>query len=224
MRKLYILLIFALALGCAPKTYISRTYDFNKLRRIGILAFSSPNNAFDGAENLFAENLLRYGYTVVERAKIEQVLGEQNLGADSYLSPDLTRKIGKILGVDILLLGNITSYLPEQKKLAYNINRINTSEPVFRNEVVKTPEGETIIKPAYAGTHERRERSVYPYEYTIYAQVGVVAKMVDVNTAEIVWVGNDTTQGVSGLDAVSSSAKALIKSFDSRVRAARKKK
>ncbi|MDR0734408.1 MAG: CsgG/HfaB family protein [Elusimicrobiota bacterium] len=224
MTKLYLLLVFALAFGCAPRTYISRAYDFNKLQRIGILAFSSPNNAFDGAENLFAENLLKYGYTVVERAKIEQVLGEQNLGADSYLSPDLTRKIGKVLGVDVLLLGSITSYLPEQKKLAYNINRVNTSEPVFRNEIVKTPEGETIIKPSYAGMQERRERSVYPYEYTIYAQVGVVAKMVDVNTAEIVWVGDDTTEGVSGLDAVSSIAKALIKSFDSRVRAARKKK
>jgi curli biogenesis system outer membrane secretion channel CsgG len=224
MTKLYFLLIFALALGCAPKTYISKTYDFNKLERIGILAFSSPNNAFDGAENLFAENLLRYGYTVVERAKIEQVLEEHNLGADSYLSPDITRKIGKVLGVDVLLLGSITSYLPEQKKLAYNINRVNTSEPVFRSEVVKTPEGQTIIKPTYAGMQERRERSVYPYEYTIYAQVGVIAKIIDVNTAEIIWVGNDTTQGVSGLNAVSSSAKALIKSFNSRVRAARKKK
>jgi len=48
--------------------------------------------------------------------------------------------------------------------------------------------------------------------------------MIAVNTAEIVWVGSDTAQGVSGLDAVSSIAAVLIKDFDSKVRKARKKK
>lgn len=210
-------------ISCAPKTYISRTYNFNKMERIGILAFSSPDNSFNGAENLFAENLLRYGYIVVERASIEKVLGEHNLSVDSYLSPDITRKIGKVLGVSVLLLGEITSYLPEQKTLAYNISRTSSTEPVFRNEVVKTPEGGNMVRTQYVGQREQRSRNISPYEYTMYARVGVVAKMIDVNTAEIIWVGSDTTEGVSGLDAISSSAKGLIKSFNKEVRKARKR-
>jgi curli biogenesis system outer membrane secretion channel CsgG len=223
MRYLLILPLFFLA-ACAPKTYLSKNYDFNKMQRIGVLAFSSPFDAFKGAENLFSKNLIRYGYTVVERAKIEEILGEQRLSADMYLSPALTRKIGKVLGVDVLLLGEISSYLPEQKKLAYNVSKTNLSEPVYNNEVVTGPDGKKMIKTTYAGIQERRERNIQPYEYTIYAQVGVVAKMVDVNTAEIVWVGDDTAEGVSGLDALSSSAERLIKSFDKEVRKSRKKR
>jgi curli biogenesis system outer membrane secretion channel CsgG len=224
MKNLLIFSAVLLCAACTPKTYISKNYDFNKMQRIGVLAFSSPYDAFSGAENLFSQNLLRYGYTVVERAQIEQVLGEHDLSSSSYLSPDMTRKIGRVLGVDVLLLGEVTSYLPEQKTLTYNVSKRSSSEPVFRNEIVQGPEGEKIIKTTYAGQHERRERSIYPSEYTIYAQVGVVAKMVDVNTAEIIWVGNDTTEGVSGLDALASSAKALIRSFDREARKARKRK
>jgi len=227
MRKLQAISVFSgllLLCSCAPRSYISQTYDFNQMNRIGLLAFSSPGDTFRGAENLFAKQLLRRGYTVVERAQIEQVLGEQNLTAESYLSPEVTRKLGKILGVDVLLMGEITSYLPAQRKLVYNVSKTTTSEPVFRNQVVTTPEGETVVTSHFAGTQQRRERNVQPSERTIFAQVGVTAKMVDVNTAEVIWVGSDTNQGVSGLDAVSSSADVLIRSFDSEVRRARKRR
>ena len=213
-----------LALGCAPKTYISKGYDFNNLKRIGILAFSSPNDTFSGAENLFSKNIIKYGYTVVERAQIEEVLKEQDLSVNSYLSPAVTRQLGKVLGVDVLLTGEVTSYMPEQKTLVYNMTKRSTSEPVFSREITKNPEGEVKVKSTYAGEKHNTQRDVYPMEYTIYAQVGVVAKMIDVDTAEIIWVGDDTQEGVSGLDALSSSAKALIKDFDKKVRKAKKAK
>jgi hypothetical protein len=222
MRQSLIFFIAIFCVACTPKTYISRSYDFGKMRRIGILGFASPGDAFSGAENLFAKNLIKYGYTVVERAQIEEVLGEHDLSVHSYLSPDITREIGKILGVDVLLLGEVTSYLPEQKTLAYNVSKKTSSEPVFRNEVVQGPEGKPVMRSTYVGRQETRERNVYPSEYTIYAQIGVVAKMIDVNTAEIIWVGDDTTEGVSGLDALSSSAEGLIRSFDKAVKKAKK--
>ncbi|MDR0952827.1 MAG: hypothetical protein LBM71_01365, partial [Elusimicrobiota bacterium] len=143
----------------------------------------------------------------------------------SYLSPAVTRKIGKILGVDVLLLGEITSYLPEQKTLAYNVSRRTASEPVYNNQIVKDKDGKVIgVNTTYAGQHTRNEKDIFPVEYTIYAQVGVVAKMVDVNTAEIVWVGDATREGVSGLDALNSIASGLIKSFDKIVKKAKRTK
>lgn len=224
MRNLILVLVVSFLIACTPKTYISKSYNFNNMHRIGILAFNSPNDAFKGAENLFAKSLLKYGYTVVERAQIEKVLLEHDLSVDSYLSPDITRKLGKTLGVDVLLLGEITSYLPEQKTLAYNVSKRTTSEPVYRNEIKTGPEGEVTVTQHYAGQQYRDEKNVYPSEYVLYAQVGVVAKMIDVNTAEVIWVGDDTTEGVSGLDAISSSANGLIKSFDKAVRKVKKQK
>ena len=78
MRKIYILLTLFLAFfGCVNRSYISGTFDFNSMHRIGIMAFSSPDGSFNGAEDVFARELMRRGYTVVERARIEQVLAEQ---------------------------------------------------------------------------------------------------------------------------------------------------
>jgi len=221
---LFILAAFLCCSACAPKTQISRTFDFNKMNRIGVLAFSSPDNAFEGAENIFAQNLIRRGYTVVERAQIEKILRERGFKEEDFLHPKATREVGQILGVDVLLTGQITSFLPEQRVLAYSVSKRTTSEPVFRSEVVNMPEGGTVVRTERVGTQQRRERNVQPFEHTIFAQVGVVARMVDVKTAEIVWIGSGTAQGVSGLNAVSSIASSLIRDFDSQVRRARKKR
>ena len=222
MRKFLIPALVFLLISCAPKSYISKTYNFNNMKRIGVLPFNTPTPTFSGAENLFTKYLIKYGYTVVERAQLEQILEEHDL-TESYLSPNVTRQIGKILGVDVLLVGEITSYLPEQKTMLYRFSKHTSSTPVYNTQVTKNKDGEVRIKQTYGGQDFRQNREVMPTEYTIYAQVGVVAKMLDVNTAEVIWVGDDTQEGISGLDALDSSAKGIIKSFDKQVRSARKK-
>lgn len=191
------------------------------MKRIGVLPFNSPDDTFSGAENLFTKYLIKYGYTVVERAQIDDILEEQNFTVN-YLSPEVTRQIGKVLGVDVLLVGEITSYLPEQKTMLYNVSRKTSSTPVYNTQVTREKDGKVNVRQTYAGQEVHHDRDVYPTEYTIYAQVGVVAKMIDVNTAEVVWVGDDTQEGISGLDALGSSAKGIIKSFDKQVKRVKK--
>ena len=216
MRKFLIPALIFCLISCAPKSYISKTYNFNNMKRIGVLPFNSPTPTFSGAENLFTKYLIKYGYTVVERAQLEQILEEHDL-TENYLSPNVTRQIGKILGVDVLLIGEITSYLPEQKTMMYRVTKHTSSTPIYNTQVTKNKEG-IKINQTYGGQDFRQNREVMPTEYTIYAQVGVVAKMLDVNTAEVIWVGDDTQEGISGLDALDSSAKGIIKSFDKQVR------
>ena len=222
MRKFLIPALVFLLISCAPKSYISKTYNFNNMKRIGVLPFNTPTPTFSGAENLFTKYLIKYGYTVVERAQLEQILEEHDL-TENYLSPNVTRQIGKILGVDVLLVGEITSYLPEQKTMLYRFSKHTSSTPVYNTQVTKNKDGEVRIKQTYGGQDFRQSREVMPTEYTIYAQVGVVAKMLDVNTAEVIWVGDDTREGISGLDALDSSAKGIIKSFDKQVRKSQRK-
>lgn len=55
-------------------------------------------------------NLVNLGsYTVVERRKVELVLHEQNLGNQGRLDRDTAAKLGRILGVDALVIGSITA-------------------------------------------------------------------------------------------------------------------
>jgi len=222
MRKFFIITLISILAACAPKSYISKTYNFNNMKRIGVLPFNTPTATFSGAENLFTKYLIKYGYTVVERAQLEQVLEEHDLTVN-YLSPNVTRQIGKILGVDVLLVGEITSYLPEQKTMLYRMSKHTTSTPVYNTQVTKEQDGKVKIHQTYGGQDFRQNKEAIPMEYTIYAQVGVVAKMLDVNTAEVIWVGDDTQEGISGLDALDSSAKSIIKSFNKQVKKAREK-
>ena len=222
MRKFLIISLVLILAACAPKYYISKTYNFNNMKRIGVLPFNTPTPTFSGAENLFTKYLIKYGYTVVERAQLEQVLEEHDLTVN-YLSPNVTRQIGKILGVDVLLVGEITSYLPEQKTMLYRMSKNTSSTPVYNTQVTKEQDGKVKIHQTYGGQDFRQNREAIPTEYTIYAQVGVVAKMLDVNTAEVIWVGDDTQEGISGLDALDSSAKGIIKSFNKQVKRSREK-
>ena len=97
--------------------------------------------------------------------------------------------------------------------MLYKETRRATSTPIYKTEVTTDADGNVKYHQTYAGQERQYNKDIYPTEYTIYAQVGVVAKMIDVNTAEVIWVGDDTQEGVSGLDALDSSAESIIKSF-----------
>ncbi len=49
-------------------------------------------------------------FRVVERAKLEKVLEEQNLAASGRVAPGTGAKIGKVTGADYLVMGTVTAY------------------------------------------------------------------------------------------------------------------
>lgn len=199
--------------GCTPKTVISQTYDFDRMGRIGIMGFSSPYSGLSGVENLFAKYLIESGFKVVERAQLEQVLREHHISVSGYLSPDTTRKIGEILGVDVLLIGEVTSYTPTRKEMTLVTTRKTESRPVYTQNVMQLPDGSYAAYTQQVGTQYHQSTDVRPSEYTINAQVGIIAKLVDVETAEIVWIGSLSQDSSSALDAADYIARNLVKSF-----------
>ena len=214
--KKFFLLLAALALvgaGCTPKTVISQSYDFDQMNRIGIMGFSSPYSGLSGVENLFAKYLIESGFKVVERAQLEQVLQEHNISVSGYLSPETTRKIGEILGVDVLLIGEVTSYTPTRTGVTMVSSRRTESRPVYSQNVMKLPDGSYAAYTQQVGTQYSHSTDVRPSQYTINAQVGIIAKLVDVETAEIVWIGSLSEDSSSALDAADYIARSLVKSF-----------
>ena len=215
MRKfvLFLWVMCGLFWGCAPKTVISRTYDFDNMQRIGVMAFSSPWQTMQGVENLFAKYLLQNGFKVVERAQLESVLKEHNIAVSGYLSPETTREIGRILGVDVLLIGEVSAYTPARTELAMTATRQLKTRPIYTQEVMRRPDGTYAGYLRNVGTEISRSAEVRPTEYTIDGQVGLIVKLVDVETAEIVWIGSDEDVSKSALDSADRIAKRLIKSF-----------
>ncbi len=199
--------------GCTPKTVISKTYDFDQMNRIGVMGFTNTWPAMQGVENLFAKYLIESGFKVVERAQLESVLREHNISVSGYLSPDTTREIGRILGVDVLLIGEVSSYTPARTELTMTATRRTESRPVYTQDVMQLPDGTLVGYSRQVGTQYSHSTDVHPTEYTINARVGIIAKLVDVGTAEIIWIGSDEASSSSALDAADAIARALIKSF-----------
>lgn len=64
-----------------------------------------------GVEDLVVGELVRSGaMQVVERERLEQILGEQKLGKLGVLDPKTVAEAGKVLGVQYLLLGTVTDF------------------------------------------------------------------------------------------------------------------
>lgn len=202
-----------LMVACTPKTVLSPTYDFSQINRIGIMAFSNAWPDLNGVENLFAKYLIRGGFKVVERAQLESVLHEHNISVSGYLAPETTREIGRVLGVDVLLVGEVSSYSPARTELTTTTSRRSETRPVLQQDVMRMPDGTYVGYQRVAGTEVSHTLEVHPTSYTINAKVALIAKLVDVETAEIVWIGSDSAESSRPLDAADNMARQLVKSF-----------
>lgn len=59
----------------------------------------------------FLVQLLKVGrYEVVERSRLEQILREQDFAQSQYVDPESAVKVGRIAGVDAVLIGSVTDY------------------------------------------------------------------------------------------------------------------
>lgn len=201
----------ALASGCLASDAINQGYDQAKLRRIGVLAFDYGGRAPFGAEDIFAKHLLGRGYRVVERSRLESVMREQNLSLTGLLSPGTAKGVGGVLGVDAVMLGQVTAYEPERKTLVMLDSRTTREEPVFETKQEKRKDGVMREVTRQVGKKVTEDVRQIPFMMPVDAEVGLAVKLVDVETGEVVWVGTATGQGVNGPLATDWIASDLVK-------------
>ena len=213
MRKLFALVCALGLTACTPHSVVSPTYNFSQMNRIGVMAFSNSWADLNGVENLFAKYFIRAGFKVVERAQLESILREHHISVSGYLDPNTTREIGRILGVDALLIGEVSSYSPAYTELTMTTSHKSESRPVMQQDVMQMPDGSYVAYTRQVGTQQYYQTETKPVEYTVNAKVSVIAKLVDVETAEIIWIGSDTEESSRALDAADYLARQLVKSF-----------
>lgn len=212
MKKLFLpLLAVFLLSGCMAATGMSRRYDFNRIQRLGILKFNTNNELPAGVEDIFAKYLLRRGFTVIERSQLERILDEQKLNMSGALDQETLKQIGKVLGVDALVLGSVTSYYPERREVILIRTRNRYEEPVFKKVKREQKNGTYIEVEEQVGAEVRYEDTQIPQVQTMEAQVGLVVKLVDVSSGEIIWVGSYTNEGINTHLAIEATASYLVK-------------
>ncbi|MBI4425153.1 MAG: hypothetical protein HY554_15590 [Elusimicrobia bacterium] len=211
MRRAAPLLLAALLSGCRASDAVNKNYDLGRIRSVGVLTFEYGRHPPFGAEDMFAKRLLERGYQVIERARLEAVLREQKLGASGALRPQTAKRLGKLLGIDALILGQVTTYEPERKLLVTVDSRSTREEPVFETRTEKGPDGEPREVKRQIGKKVTEEVQKLPVMLPVDAEVGFAVKLVDVETGELAWVGSDTSQGVNAPLAAEAVAAYLVK-------------
>jgi len=192
MRKITFLMIFAAMLfsGCAANSVINHTYNFHNMKSIGVLEFTTKTKPIGGVEDMFAQYLMKYDFNVVEHERMAEAVKGNNLSQDGYLEPDALRALGQLLGVDAVLMGEV-SYFPAQKeKQAVVQTQEIYSEPVYVTKYKQKTNGDVVETIVQDGSHVHKETTTSPGTYTTLPKIGIIAKLIDVETGELLWVSN----------------------------------
>ena len=84
-----------------------------------------------GIADLLVTKLVQGGqYSVIERKQLDKIIAEQNLGASGRVDEATAARIGKILGVDALIVGSIHTFGRDDKSKGTG-GGINVPVPVF---------------------------------------------------------------------------------------------
>jgi curli biogenesis system outer membrane secretion channel CsgG len=92
-------------------------FDYGTVRSYASAYFGSDIDVGKGIADLLVTGLVKDGsYSVIERKALDKILSEQNFSNSNRADPTSAAKIGKLLGVDAILVGSITEFGNETKK------------------------------------------------------------------------------------------------------------
>jgi curli biogenesis system outer membrane secretion channel CsgG len=152
----------------------------------GISAIFGTNvDVGKGIADLLVTKLVEGGvYSVIERKALDKLVAEQNFANSDRADPASAAKIGKLLGVDAIIIGSITQFGRDDKTTSVGGGAL----------------GGITNKYGLGGVGKKQSKAV----------VVVGARMVDTNTGEILGVasgkGESNRSGTALLGAGGSSA------------------
>jgi curli biogenesis system outer membrane secretion channel CsgG len=92
-------------------------FDYATVRTNSAALFGSDIDVGKGITDLLVKYLVKDGtYSVIERQALDKVLAEQNFSNSDRANPASAAKLGKLLGVDAIIVGAITQFGDETKK------------------------------------------------------------------------------------------------------------
>jgi hypothetical protein len=153
MRKYTVLLpIVMLLVGCASaSSFVQQGYNFARIHKVAVVEVTGANNnvnAQNEVADLWAMELLKRGYNVIERTQVQSILDEQDFQATDFTTAAGAAEMGRILNVDAIFVANV----PEMQ-----------------------------------------------------SSISMTAKMIDVETGSLLWIGEGTGRAGSGVGTVTGA-------------------
>jgi curli biogenesis system outer membrane secretion channel CsgG len=121
MKKLLgiTILLFSLApFGSAQnkKRVAVMDFDYATVRSSVAAVFGTDTDVGKGIADLMVTRLVNDGvYSVIERKALDKIISEQNFSNSDRANADTAAKIGRVLGVDAIIVGSITQFGRDDK-------------------------------------------------------------------------------------------------------------
>src|SRR5947209_9190227 len=91
-------------------------FDYATVRTNSAALFGSDVDIGKGISDLLVKYLVKDGtYSVIERKALDKILAEQNFSNSERANPNSAAKLGKLLGVDAIVVGSITQFGNDNK-------------------------------------------------------------------------------------------------------------
>lgn len=109
----------AQAAPAGPKKRVAvMNFDYGTVRTTVAAIFGTDQDVGKGITDLMVQKLVQDGkYSVIERAALDKIIAEQNFSNSDRADPTSAAKIGRILGVDTIILGSITKFGRDDKQV-----------------------------------------------------------------------------------------------------------
>jgi len=149
--------------GAAPRKKRVAVFDFDYATvHAGVSAiFGKDIDIGKGVTDLLVTYLVKDGtYSVIERKALDKIMAEQNFSNSDRANPTSAAKLGKLLGVDAIIVGSITEFGNDTKNKG--IGGV----------------GGGLGKVGFGGFNRKESKAI----------VGLDARIVDIDTAEILAV------------------------------------
>lgn len=178
MRRVVLPLLFLFTIPCAlpgqqtPPSSRHRVavLDFNyaTVMTASQAVFGTNVDIGKGISDMLIDRLVNDGtYRVIERNQIDKILNEQNFSNSNRADPSTAAKIGHVLGVDAVIVGDITQFGRDDQ--SHNLGGLAGN---WHGGIL-----------GGVGTHSAK------------AEVAITARLIDTNTGEI--LGSATGKGES---------------------------
>jgi curli biogenesis system outer membrane secretion channel CsgG len=142
-------------------------FDYATVRDVSQAIFGTDVDVGKGITDMLVEKLVNGGvYSVIERKALDTIIAEQNLSNSDRFDSSSAAKIGRILGVDAIITGSITQFGRDDKSTNIGGGAV----------------GGITRRFGLGGVGRKEAKAV----------VGITARIVNTDTAEILSVATGT--------------------------------
>ncbi len=118
---LWLLICAALVPACMAqqkKRVAVLNFEYGTVQSSVSAIFGTNQDIGKGISDMLVQKLVTDGkYSVIERNAIDKVLGEQNFANSDRVDSSTAAKVGRILGVDAVIMGSITQFGRDDKNM-----------------------------------------------------------------------------------------------------------